>query len=194
MGPGTATPRGRPALCCPPRRLGRETSALQPALCKRDLRPTTQTGPTHSAVRGRRYQSGGAGSRLASPTPDACFHRSRPAPKQGHAPRWWRAAKGRCQARRGAGCPAPAGPAGNQPGCQGTQGRAWGSGGQCAPPGPAPLRGLSSGPVPTPRLAEVAGKHSPASPAEVRLQLFFPIRPQTLPWRKPSVIDSSGHP
>lgn len=127
--------------------------------------------PTHSAVRGRRYQAVEPG--FAPRVTDA---RRRSCPLLGlptagspapHPTRWWRGRPGSGVRRGGdAGCPAPAGPAGNQPGCRGTRGRAWGSGEPVRASGPGPRSATSPRVSPTPpRLAEVAGKHSPASPA-----------------------------
>lgn len=143
--------------------------------------------PTHSAVRGRRYQAVEPG--FAPRVTDA---RRRSCPLLGlptagspapHPTRWWWGPASGEEGTRAAL---------RRPGLRGTSRAAGGPGAergglesQCAPPGPGPApRPLLGSPLPHPawqrwlvnihqhpRLAATAG--------------VFPIRPQTLPWRSP---------
>lgn len=155
-----AGPRG--ALAPATLRVGPPSAALPAATAvrRRLYSCVVQRGPqAHYAGRGPRtapsrphFHKRWAGSRLASPGRPRRAARSSACLQAGSAPHYSVVAGrpgARCQARRGRGCPAPAGPAGNQPGCRGTRGER-GVWAQCAPPGPAPLRDLSFRGLPTP--------------------------------------------
>lgn len=191
VGPGTASAKGRSALCCPPRLLGREAGGATAALCSATSGPLRRRGantqrPSEAAATKRWSWDSG----LASPTPDATAARSSACLQRGHRRRT-------LLGGGGAGLGAVSGAEGTgaalrRPGLRGTSRAAGGPGAergglesQCAPPGPGPApRPLLGSPLPHPawqswlvnihqhpRLAATAG--------------VFPIRPQTLPWRSP---------
>ena len=117
-------------------------------------------------------------SRLESLMPDVTAARSSACLQRGH---WCHTLLGGggeqagSSVRRGGDGAAPelARPAGSQSGCRGTRSRVWGSGEPVRASGPSPCSGTSPRAFPTqPRLAELAGKHSPASPAGTHIWCF----------------------